>query len=54
MRGLSLIQVSGQADRNSFKLENGYVTMDGSPYKYVLKPMDRHQVLGKPRARKAT
>ncbi|QEE12520.1 autotransporter outer membrane beta-barrel domain-containing protein [Bartonella krasnovii] len=47
MRGLSLIQVSGQADRNSFKLENGYVTMDGSPYKYVLKAYGPTSSLGK-------
>ncbi|WP_375673568.1 autotransporter outer membrane beta-barrel domain-containing protein [Bartonella sp. TS82HLJMH] len=36
MRGLSLIQVSGRTDENAFKLANGYVTMDGLPYKYVL------------------
>ncbi|EJF78832.1 hypothetical protein MCQ_01211 [Candidatus Bartonella washoeensis Sb944nv] len=36
MRGISLIQVSGKADENSFKLENGYITMDGLPYKYTL------------------
>ncbi len=36
MRGLSLIQVSGQANENSFKLAHGYTTMGGSPYKYIL------------------
>ncbi|WP_375609244.1 MULTISPECIES: autotransporter outer membrane beta-barrel domain-containing protein [unclassified Bartonella] len=35
-RGLSLIQVSGQANESSFKLANGYVTMAGLPYQYVL------------------
>ncbi|ENN89899.1 autotransporter outer membrane beta-barrel domain-containing protein [Bartonella bovis] len=35
-RGLSLIQVSGKAEENSFKLANGYTTLGGSPYKYVL------------------
>ncbi|GAA5107627.1 autotransporter outer membrane beta-barrel domain-containing protein [Bartonella jaculi] len=36
MHGLSLVQVSGQADENSFKLANGYTTIGGLPYKYVL------------------
>ncbi|WP_273723541.1 autotransporter outer membrane beta-barrel domain-containing protein [Bartonella sp. AU18XJBT] len=35
-RGLSLIQVSGQANEDSFKLAHGYTTMEGLPYKYVL------------------
>ncbi|WP_329957888.1 autotransporter outer membrane beta-barrel domain-containing protein [Bartonella sp. A05] len=35
-RGISIIQVAGQADKNSFKLENGYMTMEGLPYKYTL------------------
>ncbi|EJF85854.1 outer membrane autotransporter barrel domain-containing protein [Bartonella vinsonii subsp. arupensis OK-94-513] len=34
--GVSLIQVSGKADENSFKLAGDYMTMDGLPYKYVL------------------
>ncbi|WP_017195921.1 autotransporter outer membrane beta-barrel domain-containing protein [Bartonella birtlesii] len=34
--GLSLIQVSGKADENSFKLAHGYTTRGGSPYKYTL------------------
>ncbi|WP_396583998.1 autotransporter outer membrane beta-barrel domain-containing protein [Bartonella grahamii] len=36
MRGLSLIQVSGQANEDSFKLAHGYTTMEGLPYKYIL------------------
>ncbi|WP_175868919.1 autotransporter outer membrane beta-barrel domain-containing protein [Bartonella gabonensis] len=47
MRGLSLIQVSGQADKNSFKLKNGYVTMDGLPYKYILNGYGPTSKLGK-------
>ncbi|MGL2349554.1 autotransporter outer membrane beta-barrel domain-containing protein [Helicobacter pylori] len=35
-RGISLIQVSGKAEKNSFKLANGYTTIGGSPYKYTL------------------
>ncbi|WP_208433335.1 autotransporter outer membrane beta-barrel domain-containing protein, partial [Bartonella taylorii] len=35
-RGLSLVQVSGKAEETSFKLANGYTTIDGLPYKYVL------------------
>ncbi|GAA5107648.1 autotransporter outer membrane beta-barrel domain-containing protein [Bartonella jaculi] len=35
-RGISLIQVSGTANENSFKLAGDYMTMGGSPYKYVL------------------
>ncbi|WP_212113080.1 right-handed parallel beta-helix repeat-containing protein, partial [Bartonella queenslandensis] len=34
--GISLIQVSGKADENSFKLAHGYITRGGSPYKYTL------------------
>ncbi|WP_273760883.1 autotransporter outer membrane beta-barrel domain-containing protein, partial [Bartonella sp. ML70XJBT.G] len=36
-RGLSLVQVSGKADENAFKLAHGYTTMNKLPYKYVLK-----------------
>ncbi|MBB4076879.1 outer membrane autotransporter protein [Bartonella fuyuanensis] len=36
-RGLSLIQVSGKTDETAFQLANGYTTMDGLPYKYILK-----------------
>ncbi|ENN90530.1 autotransporter outer membrane beta-barrel domain-containing protein [Bartonella schoenbuchensis] len=35
-RGISLIQVVGQATENSFKLAKGYMTVSGSPYKYTL------------------
>ncbi|MDN0003361.1 autotransporter outer membrane beta-barrel domain-containing protein, partial [Bartonella henselae] len=35
-RGLSLVQVSGKAEENSFKLANGYTTIGGLPYKYTL------------------
>ncbi|UTO29423.1 autotransporter outer membrane beta-barrel domain-containing protein [Bartonella harrusi] len=34
--GLSLIQVSGKAQEDSFKLANGYITLGGLPYKYTL------------------
>ncbi|WP_375654664.1 autotransporter outer membrane beta-barrel domain-containing protein [Bartonella sp. CL46QHWL] len=34
--GLSLIQVSGEAKEDSFKLKNGYTTIGGTPYKYTL------------------
>ncbi|WP_019223617.1 autotransporter outer membrane beta-barrel domain-containing protein [Bartonella rattaustraliani] len=36
MRGLSLVQVSGNANEDSFKLANGYTTMGRLPYKYIL------------------
>ncbi|CAK01989.1 autotransporter outer membrane beta-barrel domain-containing protein [Bartonella tribocorum] len=36
VRGLSLIQVSGQANEDSFKLSHGYTTLGGLPYKYIL------------------
>ncbi|WP_455476364.1 autotransporter family protein [Bartonella sp. B17] len=34
--GISLIQVSGEAEGNSFKLANDYVTLNGLPYAYRL------------------
>ncbi|AQX18609.1 outer membrane autotransporter barrel domain-containing protein [Bartonella sp. A1379B] len=34
--GLSLVQVSGEANKDSFKLANGYTTINNSPYKYTL------------------
>ncbi|MCL6230377.1 autotransporter outer membrane beta-barrel domain-containing protein, partial [Bartonella bilalgolemii] len=34
--GVSLIQVSGEANEDSFKLANGYTTINNSPYKYTL------------------
>ncbi|OPB31303.1 autotransporter outer membrane beta-barrel domain-containing protein [Bartonella sp. AR 15-3] len=35
-QGISLIQVSGTAQENSFKLNGDYITIEGSPYKYGL------------------
>ncbi|MBB4076876.1 outer membrane autotransporter protein [Bartonella fuyuanensis] len=35
--GISIVQVSGQANENSFTLANNYMTIGGLPYKYVLK-----------------
>ncbi|WP_375646584.1 autotransporter outer membrane beta-barrel domain-containing protein, partial [Bartonella sp. TT29SHDZB] len=37
VRGLSLIQVSGKATENSFKLVNGYTTRGGLPDMYTLR-----------------
>ncbi|EJF97944.1 outer membrane autotransporter barrel domain-containing protein [Bartonella vinsonii subsp. arupensis Pm136co] len=34
---VSIIQVYGNADSDSFRLNGGYVTLDGAPYKYVLR-----------------
>ncbi|WP_208432216.1 autotransporter outer membrane beta-barrel domain-containing protein [Bartonella doshiae] len=34
--GVSLIQVSGKATKDSFKLANGYIQETGSPYRYRL------------------
>ncbi|UNE55573.1 autotransporter outer membrane beta-barrel domain-containing protein [Bartonella machadoae] len=34
--GISIIQVSGKANENSFKLAGDYMTMGGLPYKYTL------------------
>ncbi|WP_438759271.1 autotransporter outer membrane beta-barrel domain-containing protein [Bartonella rochalimae] len=34
--GISLIQVSGIAKKDSFKLANGYTTINNYPYKYIL------------------
>ncbi|WP_034987883.1 autotransporter outer membrane beta-barrel domain-containing protein [Bartonella florencae] len=34
--GISVIQVSGKANENSFLLAGNYMTMNGLPYKYVL------------------
>ncbi|KEG22185.1 autotransporter outer membrane beta-barrel domain-containing protein [Bartonella bacilliformis] len=35
-KGVSLIQVSGKANENSFKLAHGYTTLNNTPYKYML------------------
>ncbi|EJF84951.1 autotransporter outer membrane beta-barrel domain-containing protein [Bartonella rattimassiliensis] len=34
---ISLIQVYGDANKDSFKLESEYITLDGSPYQYILR-----------------
>jgi len=36
VEGISLIQVSGQAQENSFQLQGGYVALNAKPYQYVL------------------
>ncbi|WP_404977263.1 autotransporter outer membrane beta-barrel domain-containing protein [Bartonella sp. AU55XJBT] len=44
--GISIIQVSGQANENSFRLAGNYMTIGGQPYKYVLtsyKPGTSHE-----------
>ncbi|AQX27738.1 MULTISPECIES: autotransporter family protein [unclassified Bartonella] len=38
--GISLIQVSGKANKDSFKLAHGYTTIKGVPYKYTLNAYD--------------
>ncbi|MCZ2158123.1 autotransporter outer membrane beta-barrel domain-containing protein [Bartonella sp. 220] len=47
VRGLSLIQVSGKAQENSFKLVNGYTTKDGSPDMYTLRAYGPESSQGK-------
>ncbi|WP_455476811.1 autotransporter outer membrane beta-barrel domain-containing protein [Bartonella sp. B41] len=34
--GISIIQISGPANKNSFKMEKEYFVMGGSPYRYTL------------------
>ncbi|WP_375660362.1 hypothetical protein, partial [Bartonella sp. CL74QHWL] len=34
---ISIIQVYGKANENSFKLNGDYITLDGSPYQYILR-----------------
>ncbi|WP_273755235.1 autotransporter outer membrane beta-barrel domain-containing protein [Bartonella sp. MM73XJBT.G] len=46
-RGLSLIQVSGHAHEDSFKLAHGYTTIGGLPYKYILNSYGPTSRLGK-------
>ncbi|MFT4346284.1 hypothetical protein [Bartonella bacilliformis] len=36
-KGISIIQVSGEAYKDSFELESGYTTLGGLPYQYRLK-----------------
>ncbi|WP_455465751.1 autotransporter outer membrane beta-barrel domain-containing protein [Bartonella sp. B39] len=35
-KGISIIQVSGKAEKDSFELDGGYVALKNSPYQYVL------------------
>ncbi|WP_208441238.1 autotransporter outer membrane beta-barrel domain-containing protein [Bartonella raoultii] len=35
-KGISIIQVSGRAEKDSFKLDGDYIALDGSPYQYRL------------------
>ncbi|WP_208441150.1 autotransporter outer membrane beta-barrel domain-containing protein [Bartonella raoultii] len=47
VRGLSLIQVSGNAEEDSFKLVNGYTTRNGTPNKYTLRAYGPNSSHGK-------
>ncbi|WP_342356093.1 right-handed parallel beta-helix repeat-containing protein, partial [Bartonella queenslandensis] len=47
VRGLSLIQVSGTAEEDSFKLAHGYTTIGGSPDKYMLRAYGPNSSQGK-------
>nr|WP_275065426.1 autotransporter outer membrane beta-barrel domain-containing protein [Bartonella sp. AU15XJBT] len=47
VRGLSLIQVSGNAREDSFKLVNGYTTRNGTPNKYTLRAYGPNSSHGK-------
>ncbi|WP_342212225.1 autotransporter outer membrane beta-barrel domain-containing protein [Bartonella kosoyi] len=47
VRGLSLIQVSGNAREDSFKLVNGYTTRNGAPNKYTLRAYGPNSSHGK-------
>ncbi|WP_336279599.1 autotransporter family protein [Bartonella sp. CB175] len=46
-KGISIIQVSGQAHENSFRLEGDYITLDGKPYRYGLYAYGLGSKLGK-------
>ncbi|WP_208441239.1 autotransporter outer membrane beta-barrel domain-containing protein, partial [Bartonella raoultii] len=46
-QGISIIQVSGQANQDSFKLDGGYVTVGHRPYKYMLYGYGPTSSLGK-------
>ncbi|WP_273782708.1 autotransporter outer membrane beta-barrel domain-containing protein [Bartonella sp. ML69XJBT] len=46
-QGISIIQVSGKANQNSFQLEGGYVALDNSPYQYKLYSYGPQSNLGK-------
>ncbi|WP_375684385.1 autotransporter outer membrane beta-barrel domain-containing protein [Bartonella sp. AP1QHHD] len=45
--GISIIQVSGQAEQDSFQLEGGYVALDKLPYQYKLYSYGPGSHLGK-------
>nr|WP_254473902.1 hypothetical protein [Bartonella sp. B1098] len=45
-RGISIIQVYGQAAEDSFQLKGGYVTLENSPYQYHLKSYGLSSTLG--------
>ncbi|WP_273723977.1 autotransporter outer membrane beta-barrel domain-containing protein [Bartonella sp. AU18XJBT] len=45
--GISIIQVSGQAEQDSFQLEGGYVALDKLPYQYKLYSYGPRSHLGK-------
>ncbi|MCZ2158402.1 autotransporter outer membrane beta-barrel domain-containing protein [Bartonella sp. 220] len=47
VRGVSLIQVSGKAQEDSFKLVNGYTTRNGSPDMYTLRAYGPESSQGK-------
>ncbi|WP_273760442.1 autotransporter outer membrane beta-barrel domain-containing protein, partial [Bartonella sp. ML70XJBT.G] len=46
-QGISIIQVSGEANQNSFKLDGDYVTLSGLPYQYKLYSYGPTSDLGK-------
>ncbi|WP_455479127.1 autotransporter family protein [Bartonella sp. B23] len=46
-QGISIIQVSGEAEENSFKLNGGYVALENSPYQYRLYAYGPKSDLGK-------
>ncbi|WP_142417039.1 autotransporter outer membrane beta-barrel domain-containing protein [Bartonella massiliensis] len=46
-KGISLIQVSGRAEEDSFKLEGDYITLNGLPYQYRLGAYGPGSHLGK-------
>ncbi|ETS11054.1 autotransporter outer membrane beta-barrel domain-containing protein [Bartonella henselae] len=46
-QGISLIQVSGTAGKDSFQLDGGYVTVGHSPYQYTLYAYGPESDLGK-------
>ncbi|EJF75948.1 outer membrane autotransporter barrel domain-containing protein [Bartonella sp. DB5-6] len=45
-QGISIIQVSGTAGKDSFKLNGGYVTLNNSPYQYILRAYGPRSDLG--------